>query len=368
VASQPAAAVTVARPPVVQAELPADLMPEDPPCPPTPLRFGPMRTGPVFRHYAGTIGKEPASAELSWTHPDSVTGHCYRWRGGLAYRLKATRRHRGPLVLALSQEVADLGHPRGTWRLAAPLGPVLRGTWVDEAGRCQSFSLRESYRQAVPYTTQTLTLTGGRPTAGLCSPSLTQSYLHLLGHLRPAWQRVQAPPLAVRKRRLLATYEQDGDTSYFVGVCLNDFNLLSYQTSYTAFMEGGPRQDGLESALFDLATGRALTLGSQLQPGYQPPLRHLLAQQLLRDLNTKHSALELRSGTHHLAGPIASEESLLGHLALTGAGLEASYFPRELNVEAYSIPYTVVIPYRELRPLVRPGTPLARMLRARGMW
>jgi len=242
VASQPAAAV--ASPPVVEAEPPAEVAPEAPPCPPTPLRFKPLRTGPVFRHYAGTIGKERASAELSWTHPDSVTGYCYRWRGGLEYQLKATRRHRGPLVLALSQEVADLGQPRGTWRLAAPLGPVLRGTWVDAAGRRQPFSLRESYRQAVPYTIQELTLTGGRPTADFCSPSLTQSYLHLLGRLRPAWQRVQALPLAVRKRRLLATYGQEGDTSYFVWVCLNDFNLLSCQTFYTAFMEGGPGRMG----------------------------------------------------------------------------------------------------------------------------
>ena len=29
--------------------------------------------------------------------------------------------------------------------------------------------------------------------------------------------------------------------------------------------------------------------------------------------------------------------------------------------------YTVLSPYAELRPLVRPGTPLARMLAARGL-
>lgn len=33
----------------------------------------------------------------------------------------------------------------------------------------------------------------------------------------------------------------------------------------------------------------------------------------------------------------------------------------------YAYLRSVLIPYRELRPLVRPGTPLARMLKARGM-
>jgi hypothetical protein len=241
------------------------------------------------------VGQEWLSAELRWVRPDSATGYCYRWRGGPQYWLHTARR-RGTLVLTLNQDEGSSDNSSGTWRLAAPLGPVLRGTWVDPAGRRQPFVLRENYRCSVPYAIQTLTLTGGHPADSWCSPSLAQDYVHLLGPLRPAWQRVQAPPLAVRKRRMRATYSQEGDVSYSVSVRFNDFNLLSCQSFSTVFSAGGPRQDGLESTLFDLATGRPLTLASQLRPGYELLLRHLLSDELQRDLHRQYSYLKPREG------------------------------------------------------------------------
>lgn len=43
-------------------------------------------------------------------------------------------------------------------------------------------------------------------------------------------------------------------------------------------------------------------------------------------------------------------------------------YPLNSFVEATPLEdFTVLIPYAELRPLVRPSTPLARMLRARGL-
>ena len=55
-------------------------------------------------------------------------------------------------------------------------------------------------------------------------------------------------------------------------------------------------------------------------------------------------------------------------MALAGAGLEVTYRASDLYEDVADIGENLFIPYCELRPLVRPGTPLARMLRARGMW
>ena len=344
------------------------------PCPTVPLRFKVLPTSPVFCHYVGTVGGVPASAELSWTRPDSAAGSCYLWQGGLEYQLETPRRRRGLLVLALSQEQADTSYPRGIWRLATPLGPVLRGTWIDSAGRSRPFMLREDYRQSVPYNIQRLKLSGGKPPLPNCyGSSLTRGYLHLLGHLRPAWQRLQASSFVARKRHLPATYERDGDTSYYFSVRLNDFNLLSYQSFYVAFPSGGPRQDGFENGLLDLATGRSLPLASQLQPGYEPTLRRLLTNRLRRNFGLAEASPGKTDNPKLLDLPSPDELHFIG-LVPTGAGMEGSYLPGDIcavlgpEAKVYSIPYTLLIPYAELRPLVRPGTPLARMLRARRLW
>ena len=54
---------------------------------------------------------------------------------------------------------------------------------------------------------------------------------------------------------------------------------------------------------------------------------------------------------------------------LTSEGLELTYWMGGLAEVGSIYPdQTVLVPYRELRPLMRPGTLLARMLRARGLW
>jgi hypothetical protein len=57
-------------------------------------------------------------------------------------------------------------------------------------------------------------------------------------------------------------------------------------------------------------------------------------------------------------------------LALTATGLEATYYRSTLSGGGGPLEpcYPLLVPYAELRPLVRPGTPLAHMLRARGLW
>jgi hypothetical protein len=60
---------------------------------------------------------------------------------------------------------------------------------------------------------------------------------------------------------------------------------------------------------------------------------------------------------------------LSGSYVLTSKGLELTYWMGGLSSNyAGSSHDVVLIPYAELRPLVRPGTPLARMLWARGLW
>ena len=57
-------------------------------------------------------------------------------------------------------------------------------------------------------------------------------------------------------------------------------------------------------------------------------------------------------------------------LALTGPGLEATYYGGTLFGGGGPLEprYSVRVPYQALSPLVRPGTPLARLLQARGLW
>ena len=63
------------------------------------------------------------------------------------------------------------------------------------------------------------------------------------------------------------------------------------------------------------------------------------------------------------------KENSQDDLTLTSEGLEATYSPLSVyESPGGALPISVMIPNRELRPLVRPGTPLARMLAARGMW
>ena len=134
--------------------------------------------------------------------------------------------------------------------------------------------------------------------------------------------------------------------------------------------------------------GRQLTVASQLRPGYEPRLKRLLKRHLLHDerfdfVNKDHRASWgwQDSTGQTITLPIlpradSQNKGDPSELALTSSGLEISYIgsaiftPRsqEDNLEFGRSTYTIGISYRELRPLVRPGTPLARMLQARGLW
>jgi hypothetical protein len=358
---------------------------------PIPMTFSRLRTIHHVRRYAGWAGPYRATVELAWQRPDSVSGNCHLTQPGRSLQLTlATDRHRaypGRTVLTLVQEKP--AQVAGTWHLAGWPASVLTGTWVAATGHRYRLRLREHYAGAVPYNVERLVLQGGRSVALDEDPPDTrvpfqyQEYLHLLGPAKrwPALQSRLAPSLAVRRRQLRAAYEHTY-TYKGIAVRLNNDYLFSYQTLYLdAYNAAGRPQPGLKSFLVDLRNGHDLTLASQLRPGYELPLRRLLTQHLLAehldddgDL-TRRIARRLQAtappgGEPLVELPLRDDEPLTDEdLLLTDQGLEASFSDVVVlgNLWSHYTP-TTVIPYAELRPLVRPGTPLARLLRARGMW
>ena len=347
----------------------AEPEPEPAPCPPQRTVFsagGAAAQRPVVvRRYVGTVGGQAATATLQWQTPDLATGSFYLHRGGPVYSLTFSRPGRA--------EVADDQGDRnaldqGTWQLTTSVaGPLLAGTWR-RAGRVQQLRLRESYAGALRYTFKERTLSDGYRVPGDCDyvPAMYHCLLALASPRAapPVLRtRLAGSPAALRRRVELdcKTHDSDATGTYEDEVRLNDFQLFSYQTSSYVHAYGGTPDVATESWLFDLRTGKALPIASQLMPGYARPLRQLLTWHFLhapglapdRVADLGNWATAEGSYTPLLRLPDYNEA-----LTLTGAGLEAAY-------EQHT---RVLVPYRKLRPLVRPGTPLARMLRARGLW
>jgi len=320
------------------------------------------------------VGGQAATALLEWQNPDSATGRFYLHRGGPGYELSFGDAKPG-LVAVYKEQGEQSELDQGTWQLTTGLAsPTLAGTWR-RAGHSQRLLLRESYAGALRYSFKEYFLLGDFRVPGHCDYVPTvQHTLLTLPHPRAAPLALRAPlassPAALRRR--LRKDETDGDASstHRDEVRLNDFQLFSYQTSYYDRTYDGAPSVGTESWLFDLRTGRKLDLNSQLKPGYKQLLRQRLTWHLLHDpglAGERTDGLEAWYEYGANLNPASLLVSLPGDneaLTLTGAGLEAAYTPGSW----YSRIVLLLVPYRELRPLVRPGTPLARMLRARGMW
>ncbi|MGI4864581.1 MAG: hypothetical protein ACRYFZ_11720 [Janthinobacterium lividum] len=345
-------------------------------CPPEPLRYREMRRAglPAPRRYVGTVGGELATAELSWTRPDSVVGRFYFWRSGAVYSLASYPSTR---VLTLRPEYYT-SRAGGRWHLTRPLGPLLQGYWADSTGRRgRPFMLRENYQGGVRYETRTLTLTGGQSIShNPCDvPACSRDFLHLLGpKIRPLQGRVQFPALATRRQLVRAAHRNDSHSGRDLAVLFNDFNLLSYELSYYDWPFEGSSTFLKTRGLLDLTTGRPLSIYRQLRPGVERRLRWLLTIHLLDAPDASAYTIDPLIGWEWVADhgrrrPLAplppettsdkEDDWSTQTCALTAQGLEILYH----GGGTYAL-----ISYRELRPLVRPGTPLARMLRARGMW
>jgi len=126
----------------------------------------------------------------------------------------------------------------------------------------------------------------------------------------------------------------------------------------------GQNEAELLNTLVDLTTGRQITLPSQLRPGYERPLRHLLSQHLRHEANPDPSQAQAWRADQNQPIILVSLPNAYEGFALTAQGLEATYaHPSLYSGGGDSRPvHRVLIPY-----LVRPGTLLARLLRARGL-
>jgi hypothetical protein len=355
--------------------------------PPKPLL---IRGRPTHvSRYTGTIGGKLVTAELRWQRPNSVTGSFYYQKGSAVYSFNSMRRRAGVKAFVLT--VARLSHngykgevPTGQWHLSSRLpSAVLAGTWTRPGHPALPFVLHENYLGAVHYGLEEFRLTGGESSDDGRVPNYQRDFLTLAQPTAvPArLQRTLALSPATRRRQMLEGREADADVHVWVEIPLNDFGLFCYQTSYDALPFGGRHQTDNQSTLYDVATGQTLTIASQLRPGYERPLRRLLSRHLLHDatpeldeVNKEHNnAWSWRNKKENLSQLVPLPEletESADDLALTVEGLQASYSPYSIfESPSGMIPtYSLTVSYRELRPLVRPGTPLARMLQARGMW
>ncbi len=377
--------------------------PEPAPCPSHRLVFEPLNRSeqPVsLHHYVGTVGGQPVTVLLDWpTDLSSIGGTFYRHRGGPTYGLSlapGTSPGKRPATLVLQVSDPASAGGRNDWHLTGWPGAVLRGTWHDTTG-ARPVLLRESYAGAVRADMQLLKLVGGRPYRteygdGACRwGSYKYAYLQFRGPwpVAPELRRTLGPPLAEVRRRVRAAFNDSRDEERLLtGFLLNDFNLLSYHVArYSTFITDEHGDDWVEFYLFDLATGRQLTVASQLRPGYEPRLNRLIKQHLLHDdqfdfVNKDHRTSWIWQDSTRQAASLTAppetdpqNEGDPSGLSLAGSGLKVEYsggaifdLTSQDYLEFGRSSYTVEIPYRELRPLVRPGTPLARMLRARGIW
>ena len=138
----------------------------------------------------------------------------------------------------------------------------------------------------------------------------------------------------------------------------------------------------MRGTLLDLRTGQVCPLAAQFIPHYWLRLRALVARHLRHDARfdfinkdqtytwlwarppatQPDTAFNTESWTQRELAPLTNQ------VVLTAEGLELTYPLAALAHPGIDPDQTVLIPYAELRPLVRPGTPLARMLKARGLW
>jgi hypothetical protein len=370
---------------------------ELPPCPAEPIRFvalDPMERRPMHLHrYVGTVGGQLATVLLQWpTILGGIEGNFYLHRGGPQYALALREGLRHQPVFQLRDRADPDGDDPGTWHLTGWPNSVLRGTWHDSTGT-RPFLLRESYAGGVQVAVHTLRLEGGRAARASYSDdspcSISSYYYDYLQFpasrtVAPALRRaIGLPPLIVR-RRLRAAYEEGyNERRELAEFLLDDFNLLSYLVVRGSTLIVHQHGDTwMENYLFDLVSGRELSLASQLRPGYERPLRRLVQWHLRHErqfdfINRAHRATwawqdSTGKPTRLVALPKAEHYDKKDHatrLLLMGSGLEVCYPAYSLydSDEPGGREHTITIPYIELRPLVRPGTPLARMLRARGL-
>jgi hypothetical protein len=372
----PSAASPPARPPA-----PADSVPNEPDEEPAPPAHQ-MLTGETARYhrYVGTLGAQPVVLEL-FIGIDEAGESRTNWLSGSYYNAR-----RGKRTLFSSQDfhshrrlhlVVDTeeGVPEH-WRAQQPLGTILTGTVVGKGHRTRRFALREDYHAAVPlvirsaqmYGKTVQTAQGDRSERQAFTGSYRLRYVQLLraAAQRPALQRLLPSRPAQVRARLRQEFEEGEAATcniddYRFSLDLNDNSILSYSKEISDYMVGSPHpNDRFESFSCDLRTGRRITLASLLRPGRKPALLRLALRYMDAEYRT---AIQDWNKSPEAPADYLESVDLEESFGLTADGLflDANIGPHVMGST------TITIPYSALRPLLRPHTPLNRVLVARGL-
>jgi hypothetical protein len=336
-----------------------------------------------YHRYQGTVGGRPVTVALTFEpahdrEPAACRGSYYYGYGtGGTLALESSAAYQPSQPLALT-ELSDTEKRviTGQWQASQPAGAVLSGTWASPGGRPVPFVLREEYQDArhhqlaVRYEILTEDAEGPLPqpesrladrSADAEVATLERSYLHLLGPdtLRPALRQLQCPGPA-RRRAEMRAYLRDKpvqeETEGITDITFNDYGLLSVSTFQTWYSGGAHLGHSAGNSIYDLATGTPLELAQLLRPGAEAQFRALVTRHFQTD-----------------AGSPPDDSLATDQLGLAGhVGLELNNLL--LTFEEGDLPSPVVggteifIPYAEVVPLLRPNSPVARMLRERGLW
>ncbi|RAK69911.1 RsiV family protein [Hymenobacter edaphi] len=329
----------------------------------------PSPTVRTYLRYAGTVGPTPVVLEL--TVADSVQGHYYYQRRGGLLTLSAARPAAGqPLTL----RETEAGRLTGRWQTQQPLGPTLSGTWLSPDGRRQlPFELREDYTGAVRYTINTY---NRRTKPGDCglddgqkhSSSEQWDAVYLLPPVSAALAKVQR-----QFDNRVRAFEACTETEESAWVTYNADFLLSIERFRHTHVYGTPHPTGYyRPTTFDLRTGRLLKLSDLLKPGFELPLRRLLSVRLRTDyIYGEFYQDEIEGDSTQTRWPPGPDGKPLAPLPrngyyLTPADLGFQYDMYEIAPYVMG-PILVELGYREIKPLVRSGSPLAQLLH-RGLW
>lgn len=358
-----------------------------------------------YRRYRGTVGGQPITLELTIGRGYGATDPLV-CRGTYTYDRHPT----GQLLLSsplpyrpgrpLQLQEADSTRPQlptGTWQATQPVGAVLTGTWRSPAGQVRPFGLREDYTDgrghllAVSY--EVLNESVVLPCrAERYDDETRQEYrariknmpngydlqfLHLLGPdtLRPGPQAVQCPVPSQRRQLVRAAAKESG-CSYHgedLQVDYNAYGLLACHHNWED--DDGPARPshGTSATVYDLRSGQSVSLSEVLRPGTDTLLQRLITRHLLDgstpDITprTEPDAYAPADGLVPLPG---GADYARADFSLTTKGLAFGYYLDEVPsfVDGGNLLFAVVVPYHELLPLLLPDSPVARMLRERGLW
>ncbi|RTQ52557.1 DUF3298 domain-containing protein [Hymenobacter gummosus] len=324
----------------------------------------------AWRRYVGTVGTAPVVLELETVGSAPVQGHYFYHRGrGGRLMLHSNRTRPGqPLTL----QESDQDRATGRWQTRQPLGPVLSGTWYSPDGRRQlPFRLREDYTDGVRYTINTYSR---QFESADCAPGEEQVS-------EAQWDELRLrPPVSAALGRVKRHFDQLEhmaepciDSKETVEVTYNADFLLSVEQFHHEFAAGTPHPTGYYSyATFDLRTGRALPLAELLRPDFELPLRRLLSARLRTDPGyADFYQGEIEGDSTQTRWPLGPDGQPLVSLPhsgyyLTPAGVGFQYNMYEIGPYVMG-PQLVELSYRDIRPLVRPGSALARLLQRRGL-